>query len=147
MRALLDTNVIVDALQGREPWYMDAQKIFFAAVNRCFTGCITAKEATDIHYFARKMFQGEKNVDHKARQVIGGLFSLFELLDTQGSDCQRAVLSVCPDYEDAVMIETGVRTKVDCIVTRNTGDFASSPIPVYSPSEFLTFLDTFGLLF
>ncbi len=147
MRALLDTNVIVDVLQNREPWYITGQKIFLAAANRRFEGCITAKEATDIHYFTRKLFQGEKNVDYRARQVISRLFSLFELLDTQGSDCQRAVLSDCPDYEDAVMIETGVRAKVDCIVTRNAGDYASSPLAVYSPSEFLTVLNTFGPLF
>jgi predicted nucleic acid-binding protein len=147
MRALLDTNIIVDVLQSREPWYIFGQKIFLAAANRRFEGCITAKEATDIHYFARKLFKGEKNIDCKARRVISGLFSLFELLDTRSSDCQKAVLSACPDYEDAVMIETGIRARVDCIVTRNTGDYASSPIPVYSPSDFLTLLDTFSLSF
>lgn len=30
MRALLDTNVMVDVLQRREPWFEDGQKIFYA---------------------------------------------------------------------------------------------------------------------
>jgi hypothetical protein len=41
------------------------------------------------------------------------------------------------DYEDAIMIETALRTGMDCIVTRNTADFASSVVPVLSPGDFL----------
>ena len=40
------------------------------------------------------------------------------------------------DYEDAVMIESAVRSGIDCIVTRNPEHFKPSSIPVYSPSEF-----------
>jgi hypothetical protein len=35
------------------------------------------------------------------------------------------------------MIETALRTGMDCIVTRNTADFASSVVPVLSPGDFL----------
>ena len=140
MRVLLDTNIVVDVLQNRKPWCFDGQKIFLAVANRRITGCITAKEVTDIHYFSRKLFKGEEQVDYKARRIIVGLFGLFEVLDTQSSDCRRALLSHCKDYEDAVMIETGLRANVDCIVTRNEGDYTSSPIPAYSPSHFFVML-------
>ena len=140
MRALLDTNVIVDVLQNRQPWCIDGQRIFLAAASRRFIGCITAKEATDIHYFARKLFKGEENADQRARQIVCGLYVLFELLDTESSDCKKAVLSACPDYEDAVMIETGIRAEVDCIVTRNEKDYSASPIPVYTPANFCALL-------
>lgn len=46
------------------------------------------------------------------------------------------------DYEDAVQCASAVAAGLDAIVTRNTEDFAGSPIPVYSPAEFLEFLDT-----
>ena len=42
MRALLDTCVIIDALQSREPFCKSAQTIFLAAANNQFIGCITA---------------------------------------------------------------------------------------------------------
>ena len=41
------------------------------------------------------------------------------------------------DYEDAVMVETAVRSDIDCIVTRNQKDYAKSSIRVLSPSDFL----------
>lgn len=38
------------------------------------------------------------------------------------------------------MIETAVRYKVDCMVTRNTKDYSKSSIHVYTPDEFLKLL-------
>ena len=137
MRVLLDTNVIVDVLQQREPWFADGRKIFYAVANKQITGCITAKEAADIHFFCRKQFTGQENVDVKARQVITKLYALFELVDTLGIDCQNAIAIDNNDYEDAIMIESAVRSGLDCIVTRNPDHFNVAPIPVYSPSVFV----------
>ena len=137
MRVLLDTNVIVDVLQRREPWFADGQKIFYAIANKQITGCITAKEAADIHFFSRKQFTGQGNVDAKARQVMTKLYALFELIDTLGIDCQNAIAIENNDYEDAIMIESAVRAGLDCIITRNPDHFKTDAIPVYSPAEFV----------
>ena len=137
MRVLLDTNVIVDVLQRREPWFSDGQKIFYAIANKKLIGCITAKEAADIYFFSRKQFTGQKNVDAKARQVMTKLFALFELVDTLGIDCQNAIAIENKDYEDAIMIESATRAGLDCIITRNPDHFKTDAIPVYSPAEFV----------
>ena len=50
MRAVIDTCVIVDALQSREPFCKDAQSIFLLCANRQFEGFLTAKAITDIYY-------------------------------------------------------------------------------------------------
>ena len=137
MRALLDTNVVVDVLQSREPWYEDGQTIFRAVANKQITGCITAKEVADLYYFTHRLFRGQEDVDAKSRQVISKLLTLFELLDTQAIDCKKALSSNCPDFEDAIMIETAARAEVDCIVTRNLEDYKGSSVPAYSPSTFV----------
>jgi predicted nucleic acid-binding protein len=137
MRVLLDTNVIVDVLQRREPWFSDGKKIFYAIANKQIIGCITAKEAADIHYFSRKQFTGQKNVDAKARQVMAKLYALFELIDTLAIDCQNAIAIENNDYEDAIMIESATRAGLDCIITRNPDHFKTAAISVYSPAEFV----------
>ena len=48
MRALIDTCIVMDALQSREPFFKEAQKIFLGAANKQFEGFLTAKYATDI---------------------------------------------------------------------------------------------------
>ena len=91
MRVLLDTNVVVDVLQRREPWFQDGAAIFRAVANKQIAGCLTAKQIADIHFFARKQFKGEENVDEKARQVVSKLLALFELTDTLAADCKNAI--------------------------------------------------------
>ena len=138
MRALLDTCVIIDALQSREPFCKSAQTIFLAAANNQFIGCITAKSVTDIYYLTHRCTHDDK----AARVVLSKLFTIFDVLDTAGMDCRHAIPSAITDYEDAVMVETAVRTESDCIVTRNGRDFQKSGVPVYTPEEFLHKLET-----
>ena len=137
MRVLIDTNVIIDVLQNRQPWCESGKKIFLAIANKQVIGCITAKQLADIHYFSRKQFKEQDNIDAKCRTVITKLLALFELLDTLGIDCQDAIAYENNDYEDAIMISTAVRSGVDAIVTRDSGHYNSAPIPVYTADEFL----------
>lgn len=54
MKILVDTNVIMDALTGREPFREVAEQIFLLAANRIEDIYITASSATDIYYLVRK---------------------------------------------------------------------------------------------
>lgn len=138
MRALLDTCIIIDALQNREPFSADAQTIFLFAANNNFDGCITAKSSTDIYYLMHRYTHNDKN----SRTVLNKLFTLFEVLDTAGTDCRHAIPSPITDYEDAVMIETAARSEVDCIVTRNLHDYAKSSVTIFTPQEFISKINT-----
>ena len=133
MRALLDTCVVIDVLQGREPFCKEGQQLFLAAANDLFAGCITAKAATDIYYLTHRHTHSDK----ASCEVLSKLFVLFEVLDSAGIDCRRAIPSPVSDFEDAVMAETALRAGADCIVTRNLADFAKAPLLVLSPKEFL----------
>ena len=55
-------------------------------------------------------------------------------------DIRKAISAEVSDFEDAVMIETAVRSGADCIVTRNTKDYSKAPIPVYAPEAFIELL-------
>lgn len=138
MRVLLDTCVILDALESRQPFSKDAEELFLAAANNLFTGCITAKAYTDIYYLMHRHTHSDK----ASREVLNKLFSLFEVVDSAGMDCRRAIPSPVLDFEDAVMIETAARTEVDYIVTRNIKDFARSSVSILTPKDFLSKLMT-----
>ena len=112
-------------------------EIFLAVAAKRLEGLITAKQAADIHFFARKQFKGQENVDEKARGVVGRLFSLFTLVDTLGTDCQNALHIQNNDYEDAILIAGALRLGVDCIVTRDARHFKSVLLPVYPPDDFV----------
>ena len=134
MTAVIDTCVIIDALQSREPFLADAQKLFLAVSNRQFDGILTAKSITDIFYILRRSLHN----DALTKECIHKLFVLFDIADTFAVDCQIALGAQTKDYEDAVMIETAKRIGADCIITRNLKDYTAVGIPVYSPADFLS---------
>ena len=141
MRVLLDTNVIVDVLQQREPWFEAGKEIFLAAARNDLTGCVTAKEIADLHFFSRKQFTGQENIDEKAREIVAKLLSLFEVIDMLALDCRNAMAIQNHDYEDAIMIASAVRENVDYIITRNPDHFEVSAVPAVSPDQFLPLLE------
>lgn len=141
MKALLDTNVIVDVLQKREPMFADSSKIIIAVADNRLQGYVTSKEIADIPYFSRKQFTGQEDTDKKARQIIEGLLQFLDIVDTTGEDCKIALTMENNDYEDAIMISSAIRSNMDCIITRNSKHFKTSPVPVYSPKDFLELLN------
>lgn len=136
MNALIDTCVIIDALQSREPFSKDAEAVFMSVANRRCVGFLAANSITDIHYLMHKALHSSE----ETKKVLGILFSLFDILDTCGIDCRKALTSNIADYEDAVMVETAARAGIDCIVTRNMKDYAGAPMPVYSPAQLIELL-------
>lgn len=141
IRVLLDTNVLIDVLQKRQPWFAFSKEIFTAAANQDILGYITAKQAGDLYFFACKQLRGEPDIDKKARTILNHLFAIFELIDSRGSDCEMALLRENGDFEDAMLIESAVREKIDCIVTRNGAHFKNAPVAVYDPESFVGILN------
>ncbi|MBQ1418947.1 MAG: PIN domain-containing protein [Firmicutes bacterium] len=140
MRVLLDTNIVVDVLQKKQPWFDSGKEIFTAAALQEITGYITAKQASDLYFFACKQLRGEPDIDKKARKILTNLFAIFEIIDAKGIDCEKALLRENGDFEDAMLIESALREKIDCIVTRNFVHFQNAQVPVYDPESFVKML-------
>ena len=79
--------------------------------------------------------------DAETRKILGKLFTLFHLLDTTSLDCRKAMSSEIGNYEDAIIVETAIRSEMDCIVTRNVKDYAKSSIKVHEPSALIKLLE------
>lgn len=133
MKVLIDTNIIIDALTGREPFRETAEQIFMLAANQIEDLYITASSATDIYYLIKKYFHDSK----QAKETMAKLFELFCILDVISEDCQRALLSEINDYEDAVVTCCAIRSQMDYIVTRNIKDFKKSKVKTVLPQEFI----------
>jgi predicted nucleic acid-binding protein len=133
MKALIDTNVILDALLARKPFYQAASAVLLAIAEEKCEGFITASSFTDLHYLIRR----ELKDNGKTREILLGLLMVVGILDVTGADCEKAFELPMPDYEDALQAHCAKRHKMDCIVTRNINHFAGSPVPAVSPDAFL----------
>lgn len=133
MKILVDTNVIIDALTGREPFREVAEQIFLLAANQIEDMYITASSATDIYYLIRKHLHDTD----QAKDIMAKLYELFYILDVTSNDCREALLSEVKDYEDAVIASCADRNRMDYIVTRNIRDYEYSKTKALLPNGLL----------
>ena len=56
-------------------------------------------------------------------------------------DCRKAISSEIGDYEDAIMVETAIRSEIDYIVTRNVKDYTKSSVKVCEPVTLIKLLE------
>lgn len=133
MLALIDTNIVLDALQKREPFYSTSNDVMLATANGMFDACVSSSCVTDIYYLLHKT-----NHDSKlSKQILSNLFEFVTIIDTNDSDCKLALASKIKDYEDAIISQAAYRNNVDIIVTRNKKDFKNSKVQAILPEELL----------
>lgn len=133
MKILVDTNIIIDALTGREPFRESAEQIFLLAANQIEDMYITASSATDIYYLIRKHLHNAE----QSKNTMSKLYQLFGVLDVTAKDCHDALVSEVKDYEDAVISCCAKRNQMDNIVTRNIKDYEKSKVKALLPDEFI----------
>jgi predicted nucleic acid-binding protein len=133
MKALIDTNVVLDALMSREPWREEAEKVLLASAEGKLEGYITASAATDVFYIVRKQLGGSSD----ARSAMRHLFQVVRILEVSGADCLAALDLASPDFEDALQAAAAIRAGLDCVITRDQAGFRGAGIRVVKPSEAL----------
>jgi predicted nucleic acid-binding protein len=133
MKVLFDTNVILDVILKRMPFYNDSRSILYMASQREIAGFVSASSITDIYYLTEKTFRNTES----AQKAIYKLLEVVYAADTKGQDIKSALKLGFPDFEDAVVCAVAIREKADFIITRNVKDFALSPVRAVSPKEFL----------
>lgn len=137
MKALIDTNVVVDALTSRKPWNESAEKIFLMAANHIMDMYITASSATDIYYLVRKYLHSTE----QAKQVMGKLYSLMGILAVTGDECVNALASAVSDYEDAIVERTAEKADMDYIITGNVKDYQQGRVKAILPDDFIALME------
>lgn len=137
MRILLDTDVNLDFILARQPFFIEAKEIFIQIAQNNVDAYITSITPINIFYVGRKEI-GRNAV----LQEIQNLLQIVKVGRTNLKVLQTALTAPITDYEDAVQHECALAENLDAIVTRNTKDYKNSTVKVYSPTEFLQFLQT-----
>ena len=132
MRVLLDTNIILDALLEREPFFRDAKALLKTIENKQVQGYVTATTLTDIFYIAKKA----KGIQI-ARQDILDILAIVQVCTVDRSILETAISSNLSDFEDAVQLACAISDNLDAIATRNAQDFAGASLAILSAGELL----------
>ena len=103
MRVLLDTNVILDFLLGREPFAGPAEEVWQAIQQGQAAGYVSPITPVNVFYIARKM----KGAEY-ARQLVAGLLAVCPACPIDDSTMQAAIKLPMTDYEDAVQLASAL---------------------------------------
>ncbi len=134
MKILIDTNIILDLIQSREPFSENASKIINSCVKKENEGYISAHSLSDIFFILRK----DKTVEER-KALILNLCSFFIVIPED----KNFYTAVCQnndwnDLEDGLQMKCADFENLDYIVTRDAGKgFNNSPVKVISAENFL----------
>jgi predicted nucleic acid-binding protein len=128
----LDTNIVLDLLACRMPYYTEAAKLFSLADKKKIKLSISALCLADSNYILSKQLPVME-----VRKVFRKFKVLVNILPLDDKITDLALNSDFKDIEDAIQYFTAIEYDQAIIITRNQQDFKESKIPVMSAGEFI----------
>lgn len=133
MKVFIDTNILLDFMCRREPFYRDVYMIFRKAAMHELTVVVSALTIVNTQYTAKKYGLSTTAVS----SVIKNLLSLVSVSPIDGQMVEYAYSVDDKDKEDVLQYLSAKSADVDYIISRDKKGFVNAPIAVLSPEEFM----------
>lgn len=130
-RLLLDTNILIDYLAQRQPFFDDAAKLRVAADFGDVELWLCAQSIADVEYILRKAIPLER-----LRAMLKGVTGFCSVAAVNGEDMVAGLDSGWPDLEDFCIARAAERIQADRIITRDAEGFRRSPVPATDAATF-----------
>ena len=131
-RLFLDTNIVIDLLDKREPFCNEAVRLFSLAYNNKLQLIVAPITYATASYLLQK-----GRTQEEVRILLANFRQLTRVATIDERIIDDAIASQFRDFEDAMQYYTALKANADIIITRNAKDFGASRIPVMSPAEYL----------
>jgi predicted nucleic acid-binding protein len=132
VNVFLDTNVLLDVIFDREPFYTESAKVWALAETGEVAGFVSALSFANIFYLVRRA-KGREAAG-KALNVIRDAFTVIPM-DVQITN--QAIDAGMDDFEDAVQFFSALRANATTMITRNPKHFPTDSIAIQTPANFL----------
>lgn len=133
MKLLIDTNVILDVLLKREPFFREGAEVLRLVWRDDVTEYISATTITDVYYIAYRQTRDRKIV----MDLLGKLLTVLSVATVSEQEIKNALALDWKDFEDSVQYSSALFNEMDGIVTRNPSDYERADIPVWQPEQLL----------
>lgn len=133
MKLLIDTNVVLDVLLRREPFFKAATEVLNLTQRDDVWEYISASAITDIYYIASKQMKDRDAV----RNLLKRLLMVVSVAAVSEQEIRNALELAWADFEDSVQYSVALLNEMDGIITRNPSDYQEANIPVWPPDQAL----------
>ena len=129
---LIDTNIVLDLLAKREPYYTDSAHLFSLADKENIKLSVNALTFANTNYILSKLLSVLE-----ARDVLGKFRVLVSVLPLNDKIIDLALNdSNFPDFEDGLQYYTALENNQNFIISRHLKGFRKSVIPVMTAEQF-----------
>jgi predicted nucleic acid-binding protein len=132
VRLFLDTNIMLDFLGERLPFYDSIAKIATLADKRQITIVVSALSYSTVGYFLSKYEKKEV-----AKEKLRKFKIISEISDLNEQIIEKGLNSNFSDFEDSLQYFSAISSDCSILITRNGKDFKNSSIPVMTAEEYL----------
>lgn len=130
---LIDTNIVIDLLAKRDPFYLDAALLFSMADKKILKLSISSLTFANTNYILLK-----SKTHDEAKAILRRFKLLTEVLPLDAKIVDLALNDTdFTDFEDSLQYYTSIENNLDAIITRNLKDFKKSKIPVMTAEQYL----------
>ncbi len=132
IRLFIDTNVMLDLLGERVPFYDSIAKVTTLADRGQLSLVVSSLSYSTVSYFLTK-YENLDKAKNKLRKfkIISEICSLDELIIEKGLNSKFS------HFEDSLQYFSALKSECSILITRNGKDYKDSLIPIMTAEEFL----------
>ena len=132
----VDTNVIIDFLLERVPFFSSANKIFELSNRKKIILKTSSLSYANAYYILDK---SKINSKQNLRKIFSSFRLLIDIIPVTGKIIDTSLAdSTFTDFEDGIQHYAAISDNCDFLITRNVKHFKNSQLPIFSPSEYIS---------
>lgn len=136
-KLFIDTNIIIDLLSRREPFYEEAAILFSLADKKRVELSVSSLTIANISYTLLRQMDSSKakTILRKLRLIVKTLPLDDKIIDLALND------DTFSDFEDGLQYFTAIENGEELIVTRNLKDFKNSKLPTLTAKQVIEMIE------
>ena len=131
-KVFVDTDIILDLLSNRNPFYEYAAILFSLADKGSIKIFVSALSFANLNYMLSKQYTADQS-----RKKLFKFKTLVTVLAVNDKIVDLALASDFKDFEDGIQYFTAIENGISILLTRNLRDFKLSEIPVQTAESYL----------
>lgn len=132
-KLFIDTNIVLDLMGSRQPWFQDAAALFSLADRGKIRLGVSSLTIVNTVYVLSKL-----DFTINARDVMAKFKILVEVLDLNDKIIELSLHDDSfPDFEDGLQYYSALEWEADVLISRNLRDFRNAALPVMTAGQYL----------
>jgi predicted nucleic acid-binding protein len=132
-KVFVDTDIILDLLSERDPFYIHSATLFSKADKGEIKIFVSSLSFANLNYMLSRHYSADQ-----ARKKLLKFKTLVTVLAVNDKIIDLALSSDFKDFEDGIQYFTSIENNLKVLLTRNLRDFKTSEIPVMTAEQFLS---------